>query len=429
MKMGRKSKMSELIRYIKEKNYTKIDESKLRVSKREIIANLNISRSTMYNLVGENPLLEIKGDEVVYSRDEYEHELLLDLFNRIYEHYDPEIGQKELSMAQILTKEEKESPEKLEDIKNVLRELEEIYTDIKYSTKYDEISFTTTGAQSKIGSNEKISLCNICLKPLTNQLPTLFSTSTFEFEEKGNHCTCYFKDWMEGEWTNYLICAYCGVPLSPIVYEKHLIENKFAYMHTPTSILGKMHYEWQSKLVKIATKNFQERGSEILKEIRTEYKENIKKEKDDDEIATKSNIERWRKGEEEEEIFPDTSWLILEKFFEDFKTGELRVEEELAQECIIHYQIAEYQVRREQKEEARREMEKFFEFTGIFPTIITDHKFLDQDESLINSNFPYPWKNTYGGYTEENLHFHPKCWIRYHKEKIEDQNESNKEDI
>jgi hypothetical protein len=396
-------------------NLPDFESTQLRVKKSKILndPNLSIAPSTLYKLVKDNEHLELDQDDVVFKRESFNLKKLEKVLLKVYTHYDPKTGQQKIPVTSLFTTEERE------DLFPYLKDLEEDYKLVKLSD--DTVSFTRKGImilREEWGwpSGKTIELCGDCLKPLIKDIPVRFSTNLNEYDDIGKHTTCYASGQIEKTHRYELVCAYCNMPLNVARYEYHITSNQFNYLNTIKYHLSKMAPEARDKLVQFALQNFMHNGYEEFKLERERFGEERQAREEEfrqkTEEGTVTRIDEFFLDFSKHRV-TDTLDTILEQFFTDFKKGNLFRELDPVEifRSILDYQLAEYEARVEQKDRIAKEIQRFCEFTGLFPYITRVSTSFGR--SPLNSSFPDPWDNCFTAFSDGELFFHPRCLERY----------------
>lgn len=420
--MGRPSKKKKLISYIINKNHLNVEDEELRVKRKDVLSDeeLGIASSTLYKLVNESEFLEIKEEYIFFKRRKQDLKRMDKIITTIYKNYDPAVGQLKQSFKSLFPTEN----EQLE-LKPYIQEIADDYK--FYQLDNDEIKFTESGVQllQDIWGEQKkenLELCEICLKPLTNQEPVRFSTNMNEFDDSGIHASCLARSRRESYRERYdLICGYCTLPLNVNRYEYQISSTHYSFLQTIKYHLLQMEPIEREKIISLALKNYMVKGFEEFKNERVNYKQE-KAEKEEEYLQKKQEGKLTKVDKFLYKLFtklglPDTVDTMFQRFFDDYKIGAFfdDLDPEEVFQSIIAYQLAEYQASVEHRSMINKEIRKFCEFTGLFPYKIDENVNVRGPDrsSPLNSSFPEPWDSTYTAFSNGELFFHPRCFERY----------------
>ncbi len=398
--MGRKSKLEILVKFINDKNPSNIEDKELRVTKEEIFSDekIDIAKSTLYKLVTENDFLLVDGEDLVLKRDALKLLKFQETFEKIYSEYDPKIGKKEMKQKDIFPPTEKQ-----EELKELLKELVD-YSLIRL--KEGLIEFTCTGVRFHLEDKEDHGdICDSCLKPLSPNRTVITSTLDFgghyyyELINEGVYHSECFAGMNEKEPSQ---CSFCGLPLSLAIYKKYLHLQTFTRSGPSfPEAIARMKETDRDKLISLVISSIQ-----------------------------RTHLEQFNKHVAQNGIF-ETIREYLEHFFQierrvpsgikntpfykesPFKTeSPLFKPDELPEmiELCMKYDFAEDQMRVEyfQKEKEQTALNRFIEFTGVYPEATGG-----QHVEIITTS-----------YTDGNHLYHPLCFDRH---KTIQQEEINKE--
>ncbi len=417
--MGRPSRISSLINFIINRNLLNLKDKELRVKKEETFSNkeLNIAASTIYKWVNEEDFLEIKDEYIVYKRHEQHMHNFDILVNKIYSNYDPQIGQQKQSFSNLF-------PEQSE-LRPFLHEMADDYEIVKLDN--DEIQFTEVGikiTQDLWGRDVKgnLELCELCLKPLTKNEPIRilneenYSEMGGKIHDITRHASCNART-SRKESSTKLICGYCNLPLSVVVYEKHLTSMHSSHFKTIEFTLLQMEPIQQQKLLSIALKNFMKKEFEEFKQGRENYKQTrirIEESYRQAEKKGKLSVFDIRSLDPRINLFylHDTTNMIIKRLFDDYQNGSIFDDINPAEifQLIIAYQLVEYRSLVERKKLIKEEINKFYDFTGSFPYEGLAYKTHNPIEDI---KITYQEKHSYSVFSDGDLLFHPYCFERY----------------